>query len=53
MKRHGDACIAKVMAKFAELQSYEAGYQPYSYEGVDIKNNFRNKGVNIWAGWDD
>ncbi|MEL3907950.1 MAG: hypothetical protein P1P64_02915 [Treponemataceae bacterium] len=52
-KRHGDACIAKVMANFAERQSYEANYQPYKYESVKIKNRFNSRGIDIWANWND
>ena len=52
-KRHGDACIAKVMATYAQLQSYEAGYLPYSYEAVKTKNVYGKKGVDPWDGWDD
>lgn len=52
-KRHGDACIAKVMAKYAELQSYEANYQPYAYDSVKAKMTFGIKGVDPWNGWDD
>lgn len=52
-KRHGDACIAKVMAKYAELQSYESGYQPYAYEAVKTTAKIGAKGVDPWNGWDD
>lgn len=52
-KRHGDACIAKVMAKYAQLQSYEAGYQPYTYEAVKTTAKIGGKGVDLWVGWDD
>ena len=52
-KRHGDACIAKVMAKYAELQSYEANYQPYAYEAVKTTAKIGAKGVDPWNGWDD
>lgn len=52
-KRHGDACIAKVMAHFAVRQSYETGYQPYRYEHVQIKNGFKTGRVDIWQNWDD
>ena len=53
VRRHGDACIAKVMAHYAELQSYEAGYQPYAYEPVKTRTTFGLKGVDPWDGWDD
>ena len=52
-KRHGDACIAKVMAKYAQLQGYEAGYQPYTYEAVKTTAKIGGKGVDPWDGWDD
>lgn len=52
-KRHGDACIAKVMAKYAELQSYESGYRPYAYEAVKTTAKIGAKGVDPWNGWDD
>ena len=52
-KRHGDACIAKAMAKYAEMQSYEAGYQPYAYEAVKAAAKIGGKGVDPWNGWDD
>ncbi len=51
-KRHGDACIAKVMAVFAEKQSYEMNYQPYKYEAVKSKNRY-GQGGGAWPGWDD
>ncbi len=53
VRRHGDACIAKVMAHYAALQSYEAGYQPYAYEPVKTRTTFGLKGVDPWDGWDD
>ena len=51
--RRGDACITKVMAKYAELQSYEANYQPYAYEAVKTMAKIGAKGVDPWNGWDD
>lgn len=52
-KRHGDACIAKLMANFAKRQSYEMNYQPYNYEAVKTTSSFGTKGVDPWDGWDD
>lgn len=40
-KRHGDSCIAKVMAHFTHLELAGAGYQAMTYEAVETPNRFR------------
>lgn len=40
-KRHGDSCIAKVMAHFAHRELDGAGYQEVTYEAVETPNRFR------------
>lgn len=40
-KRHGDSCIAKVMAHFAHRELAGAGYQEMTYEAVETPNRFR------------
>lgn len=40
-KRHGDSCIAKVMAHFAHRELDGAGYQEMTYEAVETPNRFR------------
>ena len=42
-KRHGDSCIAKVMAHFAHRELDGAGYQEMTYEAVETPNRFRRK----------
>lgn len=51
-KRHGDACIAAVMADFAARESYENNYQPYAYEAIKTKNSYR-EGGRSWDCWGD
>ena len=40
-KRHGDSCVAKVMAHFAHRELDGAGYQEMTYEAVETPNRFR------------
>ena len=40
-KRHGDSCIAKVMAHFAHRELDGTGYQAMTYEAVETPNRFR------------
>lgn len=40
-KRHGDSCIAKVMAHFAHRELDGEGYQEMTYEAVETPNRFR------------
>lgn len=42
-KRHGDSCIAKVMAHFAHRELDGAGYQEMTYEAVETPNRFRTE----------
>ena len=52
-KRHGDSCIAKVMALFAYNELEGGAYQPYAYEPVKTKNDFLGKAYDVWDDWDD
>ena len=47
-KRHGDSCIAKVMALFAYNELEGGAYQPYAYEPVKTKNDFLGKAYDVW-----
>ncbi|MEE3411703.1 MAG: hypothetical protein VZQ99_09510 [Treponema sp.] len=48
-KRHGDSCVAKVMAHYAHCELDGAGYQPMTYEAVQTPNRFRHaKGDDLW-----
>lgn len=47
-KRHGDACIAKVMAVFAASELSGAVYQPMTYESVEVNNRYRPGRSNEW-----
>ena len=40
-KRHGDSCIAKLMAHFAHRELEGAGYQEMTYEAVETPNKYR------------
>ena len=40
-KRHGDSCVAKVMAHFAHRELDGVGYQEMTYEAVETPNRFR------------
>ena len=42
-RRHGDSCIAKLMAHFAHRELEGAGYQPMTYEAVETPNRFRTE----------
>lgn len=42
-KRHGDSCVAKVMAHFAHRELDGAGYQEMTYEAVETPNRFRHR----------
>ncbi|MBQ3824618.1 MAG: hypothetical protein II811_00620 [Spirochaetaceae bacterium] len=42
-KRHGDSCIAKVMAHFAHRELDGTGYQAMTYEAVETPNRFRHR----------
>ena len=52
-KRHGDSCIAKVMALFAHNELEGGAYQPYAYEPVKTKNDFIGKAYDVWDDRDD
>ena len=48
-KRHGDSCIAKVMALFAHNELKGSGYQAMTYEAVETPNRFRqSKEDDVW-----
>ncbi len=47
-KRHGDACIAKVMAVFAASELSGSPYQPMTYEAVQIGNRYRTQRSDPW-----
>lgn len=48
-KRHGDSCIAKVMALYAHNELEGAGYQAMTYEAVETPNRFRlSKEDDVW-----
>ena len=47
-KRHGDSCIAKVMALFAYNELEGGAYQPYAYEPGKTKNDFLGKAYDVW-----
>lgn len=42
-RRHGDSCIAKVLAHFAHRELEGTGYQKMTYEAVETPNRFRSK----------
>lgn len=49
-KRHGDGCVAAVLADFAARETEGASYQKMTYEAVQVQNRYR---YTRRDGWND